>query len=107
MSNSCYGNNTVFKEEDINNGPSSGFTCFRRQSMSKASTLINKKGKNVPCDSGTLRCMNGSGFLTIYTQGNFINDGMYTCCIDGLCISARIYRNNEYTNSSELNEFYY
>ena len=53
----------------------------------------------------------GNGFLTVYTQGNFglARNGMYTCCIDGVCISTRIYTNSEYNNlfdSGELHEFY-
>ena len=93
MSNTCYGNNTVFNEEDIDDGAESGITCFRRRSMSKPSTLINKNGENVSCNEGTVRCMPGNGYLTIYTQGGFQRNGMYTCCIDGLCISMRILQN--------------
>ena len=110
MSNTCFGNNTVFNDEEVHGDVESGITCFRRGSMSTASTLINQKGEFVLCNTGTVRCVPENGSLTIYTQGNFIRDGMYTCCIDGLCINARIYRHINYTtifNSSELNEFHY
>ena len=108
MSNTCFGNNTVFNDEDID--AESGFTCFRRGSMSTAGILMNQNGDIVQCNTGVVRCKKESGLLTIYTHGDFRRDGMYNCCINGLCINARIYRNSIYTtifNSSELNEFHY
>ena len=32
----CYGNNTVFNEDNVDDGPDSGITCFRRGSTSMA-----------------------------------------------------------------------
>ena len=110
MSNTCFGNNTVFNDEDVDDDVESGITCFRRGSMSTAGILMNQKGEVLECNTGVVRCKNESGSLTIYTHGDFRRDGMYNCCIDGLCINARIYRNINYTTifkSSELNEFHY
>ena len=109
QSNTCYGNNTVFNENDVDT-PESGITCFRRGSTSTAGTLMNFNGDNVACDAGAVQCVPGSGSLTVYAQGNFNSgrNGMYTCCIDGLCISTRIYVEDDYNNlfdSGELHEF--
>ena len=71
---------------------------------------MNEKGEVFLCNTGVVCCKKESGSLTIYTHGDFRRDGVYNCCINGLCINARIYRNSIYTtlfNSSELNEFYY
>ena len=110
QSNICYGNNTVFNESNVDDGPDSGITCFRRGSTSTAGTLMNFDGDDVACDSGVVRCVLGNGSLTVYTQGNFgpSRNGMYTCCIDGLCISTRIYTRPEYNNlfdSGELHQY--
>ena len=110
MSNTCYGNNTVFNDEDIDSGPGSGITCVRRGSMFSGGTLKRENGDTVQCNNGVVRCKKESGSLTIYTHGDFQRNGMYTCCINGLCINARILTNTKYTtlfNSSELNEFHY
>ena len=107
QSNTCYGNNTVFNENYVDDGPDSGITCFVRGSTSTAGTLTYKV-YDVLCDVGTVQCVPGSGSLTVYTQENFNSNGMYTCCIDGLCISTRIYINLFYNNlfdSGELHEY--
>ena len=107
MSNTCFGNNTVFNDEYVRD-VGSGITCFRRGSMSTSVNLKNKTGGNVSCNEGTVRCMPGGGSLTIYTQAGFQRNGMYTCCIDGLCISMRILQSekyNELLDSGELLEF--
>ena len=109
QSNTCYGNNTVFNENDVDT-PDSGITCVIRGSTSTAGTLTNFLGYDVACDSGVVRCVPGSGFLIVYTQSNFnsARNGMYTCCIDGLCISTRIYFETDYNDlfdSGELHEF--
>ena len=110
QSNICYGNNTVFNENDVDDGPDSGITCFRRGSTSTEYTLTNVLGDNQACDSGVVRCVPGSGFLTVYavTGCGSSRNGMYTCCIDGLCISTRIHTRSEYNDlfdSGELYEF--
>ena len=101
MSNTCYGNNTVFNEEDVDSGPNSGITCFRRGSTSTAGTLMDPAGGIVNCGNNPIHCETGSGSLTIYTGGNFGNgdrNGMYTCCIDELCISVRIFLDEDYND---------
>ena len=98
MSNTCYGSNTVFNEDTIDDGPESGVTCFRRGSTSTAGTLMDPAEDIVSCDDNPIRCKTGSGSLTVYTGGGFGNgdNGMYTCCIDERCISVRIFRRQEY-----------
>ena len=87
MSNTCYGNNAVFNENIIDNGLESGITCFRRGSMSTAGTLTDPDGNRVNCGNidNPVLCESGSRSLTLDTQGNGVRNGMYTCCIDGLC----------------------
>ena len=94
----CYGSNTVFNEDTIDDGPESGVTCFRRGSTSTAGTLMDPAEDIVSCDDNPIRCKTGSGSLTVYTGGGFGNgdNGMYTCCIDERCISVRIFRRQEY-----------
>ena len=109
MSNTCYGNYTVFNKEDIDSG---GITCFRKGSMSTNGTLMNQDGESVACDSDEIRCEIGNGSLTFFTLPDFepTNNESYTCCIDGSCISARILTNNSYNdffNSCELLEAKY
>ena len=108
MSNTCYGNYTVFNKEDIDSG---GITCFRKGSMSTNGTLMNQDGESV-CDSDAVQCEIGNGSLTFFTLPNFepTNNGSYTCCISGSCISARILTNKSYSdflNSCELLEAKY
>ena len=110
QASTCYGNNTVFNENYVDDGPESGITCFRRGSTSTAGTLMNFLGDDVACDAGVIRCVPGNGSLTVYTVAGFssVRNGMYTCCIDGVCINTRIYTNSEYNNlfdSGELHEF--
>ena len=112
VSNTCYGNNTVFNKEDIDNGTESGITCFRKGSMSTNGTLMNQDGESVACDRGVVQCVIENGSFTFYTLSDFepTNNGSYTCCIDGSGISARILTNNSYNdffNSCELLEAKY
>ena len=111
QSDTCYGNNTVFNENDIDNNAGSRVTCFRRGSTSTDNVLFNNEGEDVSCDSGAVQCVIGSGFITIVTPSNFggMRNGMYTCTIDGLSINTRIYIQSDYNNlfdSGELHEFY-
>ena len=111
MSNTCYGNNTVFNKEDIDSGAASGITCTRKGSTSLAGILMNQTGGVVACHKGAIQCEIGEGSLTFFTYEETLSskrNGMYTCCIDSLCISARIYKNSAYDNflsGSELQEF--
>ena len=112
MSNTCYGNNTVFNKEDIDSGAESGITCFRNGSSSTAGTLTNQDGESVACDSGVVQCVIGNGSLTFFTRDDFgqMRNGKYTCCIDGSCISARILTDGTYRScldSCELFEVKY
>ena len=109
MSNTCYGNNTVFNKEDIDSGAESGIKCIRKGSESTAGILKCPNGRKVYCDSGVIRCEIGKGFLIFFTLPGFpsTKNGKYTCCIDGSCISARIFTNNAYNaflDSCELFE---
>ena len=108
MSNACYGNNTVFKKEDIDSGAESGITCFRKESMAIAAILKHPNGNSVNLDSGVVLCVIGNGHLTSFTLPNFgtSSNGQYTCCITGSCISAiyRILKYNDILHSYELLE---
>ena len=108
QSNTCYGNNTVFNENYVDDGPESGITCFRTGSTSTAGTLTNFLGDDVACDNGVVRCVPGNGSLTVYTQGDFAShrNGIYTWCIDGVCISTRIYTGPAYNNLFDSGELH-
>ena len=112
MSNTCYGNHTVFNKEDIDSGAESEITCFKKGSVSAAGILKYPNGSIVGNDSGVVRYEIGNGSLTFSTLPDFepTNNGNYTCCIDGSCIIARILTNNSYNeflNSCELLEVKY
>ena len=79
QSDTCYGNNTVFNENDIDNNAGSRVTCFRRGSTSTDNVLFNNEGEDVSCDSGAVQCVIGSGFITIVTPSNFggMRNGTY------------------------------
>ena len=104
----CYGNNTVFNDNDVDDNSESGITCFVRGSTSTAGTLTNFFGATVGCGGGVVRCVPGSGSLTVYTTEGFssFRSGMYTCCIDGVCISTRIYIESDYNDLFDLGELY-
>ena len=112
MSNTCYGSNTVFNKEDIDNGTESGITCFRKGSTSRAGILKYPNGSDIGNDSSVVQYKIGNGSITFYTLSDFeqANNGSYTCCIDGSFISARILTNksyNDFLSSCELLEAKY
>ena len=110
--NTCYGDNTVFNEEDINGSAETGITCFRKGSLSPTGILKSPNGSVIGNDSSVVQYDIGNGSLTFFTLPDFepTNNGKYTCCINGSCISARILTNNSYydfLNSCELLETKY
>ena len=50
--------------------------------------------------TGEVRCERGPGSVTLYTAygccgGRPYPNGIYTCCIEGSCISIRVYQSDD------------
>ena len=97
--NQCLGNYTVVSATLVDDSASKGITCSRKDSTAAGTWTHN--GVDVICDtSGHVRCTRPqSGSVTLYTAGSYNNggdtavpEGNYTCCIDGLCISIRLWQ---------------
>ena len=97
-SNQCLANYTIFNEDRIDDTLSQGVTCSRKNSTATDGTWTYN-GNIINCASGeTSRCVRAPGSITIYTV-EFGDpprpNGIYTCCIEGLCIIIRIYHSND------------
>ena len=99
--NQCLANNTVVSASIIDNSASKGITCCRKDSTATGTWTHN--GVEVECSdtTGPVKCtIHQSGSVTLYTAGPYNNggddvavpEGIYTCCIDGLCISIRLWQ---------------
>ena len=98
-SNQCLANYTIFNEDRIDHDtPDQGVTCSRKNSTATDGTWTYN-GNIINCTSGdTSRCVRAPGSITIYTTefGDSPRpNGIYTCCIEGLCISIRIYYSDD------------
>ena len=83
----------------IDDSASKGITCSRKDSTANGTWTLN--GVELDCDTtGPIRCTRQQpGSVTLYTAGPYNNggdtavpEGNYTCCIDGLCISIRLWQ---------------
>ena len=81
----------------IDESASKGITCSRKDSTAANGTWTHN-GTEVDCDTiGPVRCTRQQpGSVTLYTAGPYndvaVPEGDYTCCIDGLCISIRLWQ---------------
>ena len=85
----------------IDDSASKGITCSRKDSTAANGTWTHN-GTEVDCSdtTGPVRCTRQQpGSVTLYTAGPYNNgddeavpEGDYTCCIDGLCISIRLWQ---------------
>ena len=99
--NQCLANYTVVSASIIDDSDSNGITCSRRDSAANGTWTHN--GTVVDCSdtTGPVRCTRQQpGSVTLYTAGPYdssgddvaVPEGNYTCCIDGLCISIRLWQ---------------
>ena len=97
--NQCLANYTVVSASIIDESASKGITCSRKDSTANGTWTLD--GVEVDCsNTGPVRCTRQqSGSVTLYTAGPYNNggdtavpEGNYTCCIDGLCISIRLWQ---------------
>ena len=100
--NQCLANYTVISASLIDDSPSKGITCSRKDSTATTGTW-SLNGVAVDCSdtTGSVRCTRQQpGSVTLYTAGPYVNsnddaavpEGDYTCCIEGLCISIRLWQ---------------
>ena len=98
--NQCLANYTVVSASIIDESASKGITCSRKDSTANGTWTLD--GVEVDCSdtTGPVKCTrNQSGSVTLYTAGPYndggdsgVPEGNYTCCIDGLCISIRLWQ---------------
>ena len=55
---------------------------------------------NCTDNTGEVRCKRGPGSVTLYTKygccgGAPYPNGIYTCCIEGSCISIKVYQDDD------------
>ena len=99
--NQCIADYTVVSASIIDDSASKGITCSRKGSTATGTWTLD--GVEVDCSdtTGHVRCTRQQpGSVTLYTVGPYdssgddeaVPEGVYTCCIDGLCISIRLWQ---------------
>ena len=101
-SDQCLANYTIFNEDHIDDSVNKGVICSKRNSTATDGTWTNETdGTVINCteNTGEVRCKRGKGSVTLYTAfgcngcpGRPYPNGIYTCCIEGSCISIRVYQ---------------
>ena len=99
-SDQCLANYTIFNEDHIDDSASKGVNCTKRDSTATDGTwTYNGTVINCTDNTGEVRCEKGPGSVTLYTAfgcngcpGRPYPNGIYTCCIEGSCISIRVYQ---------------
>ncbi len=102
----CLGNHTAINANLINNNiTDKGISCSRKDSVSMDGEWMYD-GSTIDCSNNNttpVRCVEQAGSITLYTQFDVEStdpfpDGTYTCCIEGLCISIRLYEEDTFTD---------
>ena len=98
--NQCLANYTMISASIIDDSASKGITCSRKDSTATGTWTLD--GVEVDCSdtTGPVRCTRQPGSVTLYTAGPYssngddvaVPEGDYTCCVDGLCISIRLWQ---------------
>ena len=110
-SDQCLADYTIFSEDRIDIDGTSGdeidirkgVNCSKRDSTATDGTWTYETDGNViNCTNktGEVRCEREPGSVTLYTAygccgGAPYPDGNYTCCIEGSCISIRVYQHDD------------
>ena len=85
----------------IDDSASKGITCSRKDSTATGTWTHNDTEVDCSDTTGPVRCTRQQpGSVTLYTSGPYdsngddtaVPEGNYTCCIDGLCISIRLWQ---------------
>ena len=104
-SDQCLANYTIFNEDHIDDIASKGVNCSKRDSTATDGTWTYEAyGTVTNCSTnGKVRCERGPGSVTLYTAFGCCGDrpypdGNYTCCIEGSCISIRVYQAGDLRN---------
>ncbi len=110
--NQCLANYTVISASIIDDSASIGITCSRKDSTATGTWTLD--GVEVDCSdtNGPVRCTRQQpGSVTLYTAGPYNNgddeavpEGNYTCCIDGLCTSIRLWQYATVENNLSFGE---
>ena len=97
--NQCLADYTVISASIIDESARKGITCSRKDSTATGTWTLD--GAVVDCcnTTGPVRCTRQQpGSVTLYTAGPYyeggdkeIPEGNYRCCIDGLCITIRLW----------------
>ena len=99
--NQCLANYTVVSASIIDDSASKGITCSRKDSTANGTWTLDSVEVDCSDTTGPVRCTKlQPGSVTLYTAGPFddaggdeaVPEGNYTCCIDGLCISIRLWQ---------------
>ena len=101
--NQCLANYTVVSASIIDGSANKGITCSMKDSTANGTWTLDGVEVNCSDTSGPVRCTRQQpGSVTLYTAGPYTNkkggddvavpEGNYTCCIDGLCISIRLWQ---------------
>ena len=100
--NQCLANYTIIDEDYIYDSSklgNKGVNCSRRDSTANGTWTFN--GSAVDCVSHiTRRCVIAQGSTILYSVGSISAwpNGIYKCCIEGSCISIRVYQMNDFNN---------
>ena len=104
-SDQCLANYTIFNENHIDDSASQGVNCSKIDSTATNGTwTYETDGTVINCDdnTGEVRCESEPGSVTLYTAfgcsgcgGAPYPNGIYTCCIEGSCISIRVYQQDD------------
>ena len=99
--NQCLANYTLISASIIDDYVSKGITCSRKDSTATGTWTHNDTEVDCSDTTGPVRCTRQQpGSVTLYTAGPYstsgddeaVPEGDYTCCIDGLCISIRLWQ---------------
>ena len=103
----CLANNTLINENNIDDDYMKGINCSKKDSTAINGTWrYDLNGSVVECDENLVTCKREPGSITLYTVFNDMEDrpgwpeGKYTCCIEGLCISIRLYQDDIFGNDN-------
>ncbi len=110
----CLGNHTVINANLINGAANKGITCSRKDSVSMDGVWTYENDNMIDCSNNNnapVHCIEQAGSVTLYTQFDDEStdpfpDGTYTCCIEGLCISIRLYEEDTFKKISRTNSKY-
>ena len=102
----CLANYTVVSASIIDGNATKGITCSRKDSTAIGTWTHSADQHEIKCDEGQVRCIKESGSVTLYTvePSKGITETIYTCCIDGLCTSIRLWQFSTITKTYPYSE---